>query len=212
MQWDPHQPGDNRKRRWGNSITYLLLSLWRFFAPHHMGFQLLPLSQVRSLGLELVARIPEEGSTSCSTHTPESCTVCQSNNESARNFFINYSNCPWPPLGAPHLQPEQLLEPRCLSLRINQYHLRVNSCETLEQSLPYYPAIRKISVFKSRATESSQKKSSFGTERRTSCFTHHFITGSQGKSVNLPVVHAILLPASQKGNVMYSNLFFYCSN
>lgn len=122
MQRDPHQSKETRRRRRGNSITYLLSlqAHWDFFAPHHMGFQLLPLSQVSSLGLELVAHIPEEGSTSCSAHTPDSCIACQSNNDSTRNFFINHSNCPWPPLGAPHLQPEQLLEPRCLSLRINQ--------------------------------------------------------------------------------------------
>lgn len=52
-----------------------------------MGFQLLQISQVRSLEPELVACIPEEGSISFSTYTPESCTVCQSNDETTLSIF-----------------------------------------------------------------------------------------------------------------------------
>lgn len=146
--------------------------------------------------------------------------MCRSNDESTRNHFVSCSNCPRSALGACYPQHGH----PCL---LKQQHSGASNetnkppeLITLKCHSKVYHAIQqlgKVVFLNSQLAgvlekKNKKKNSCFGTEKRTGCFSHHFITDSQGKSVNLPVVHAILLPASSKGNVMYSNLFFYCSN
>lgn len=54
--------------------------------------------------MNLITSTPEEGSTTFSPQTPES---CQSNNGSTRNHFVNYTHGSWPALGGSDPQPEQ---------------------------------------------------------------------------------------------------------